>query len=53
MAMIPLFMIVHSQVAVLLPIGEARHDAFMYFENRRLEECTHHAVQIVANLHVP
>ena len=27
-------------------------DAFMYFENRRLEECTH-AVQIVANLHVP
>ena len=23
----------------------------MYFENRRLEECTH-AVQIVANLHV-
>ena len=25
----------------------------MYFENRRLEECTHHAVQIVANLHVP
>ena len=24
----------------------------MYFENRRLEECTH-AVQIVANLHVP
>ena len=27
-------------------------DAFMYFENRRLEECTH-AVEIVANLHVP
>ena len=24
----------------------------MYFENRQLEECTH-AVQIVANLHVP
>ena len=50
MAMIPLCMIVHSQVAVLLPVGEARAMHLCIFENRRLEECTHHAVQIVANL---
>ena len=47
MAMVPLCMMVHSQAAVLpLPVGEARA---MYL-NRRLEKCTQHAVQIVANL---
>ena len=49
MAMVPLCMMVHSQVAVLLPVGEARA---MCFENRRLGKYTH-AVQIVANLQCP
>ena len=51
MAMAPLCMMVHSQVAVPVPFGEAR-DAFTYFENRRLEKCTH-AVHVVANLPCP
>ena len=53
--MVPLCMMVHSQVAVLLPGGEARaiyYGVLKYFKNRRLEKCTH-AVQIVANLLCP